>query len=223
MGLMGSPREHFLRFLRFLRNDLGVKTSYWWSRWLDQAKDAHAQSKSSTKLLSLYSTQPHKRKLPTNSSLPPQRGQPVCRGSCKSSPQAESRVHYSCARSVRSATRRQLSVPQLALRAYPDDRLEDRGGARPRFVERVHLRGPIITIPITLYGYGNGDAEEGVPSDGAMGREHERDKVGRCSRLVRPLGDRKRDMLQLQSLAHHAHQVLAQPVQVGLLAQEPRR
>jgi hypothetical protein len=28
----------------------------------------------------------------------------------------------------------------------------------------------IITIPITLYGYGNGDeAEEGVPRDGAMG------------------------------------------------------
>ncbi len=122
-------------------------------------------------------------------------------GSCKSSPQAESRVHYSCARSVRSATRCQLSVPQLAFRAYPDDRLEDRGGARPRFVERVHLRGPIITIPITLYGYGNGDdAEEGVPRDGAMGREHgenERDKVRRCSRSTRPLGDRKRDMLQL--------------------------
>jgi hypothetical protein len=30
----------------------------------------------------------------------------------------------------------------------------------------------IITIPITLYGYGNGDdAEEGVPRGGAMGRE----------------------------------------------------
>jgi hypothetical protein len=28
----------------------------------------------------------------------------------------------------------------------------------------------IITIPITLYGYGNGDdAEEGVPREGAMG------------------------------------------------------
>ena len=28
----------------------------------------------------------------------------------------------------------------------------------------------IITIPITLYGYGNGDdAEDGVPRDGAMG------------------------------------------------------
>jgi hypothetical protein len=29
---------------------------------------------------------------------------------------------------------------------------------------------PIITIPITLYGYGNGDdAEERIPRDGAMG------------------------------------------------------
>jgi hypothetical protein len=50
---------HFLRFLRILRNGLGVKTSDWWGRWLHQAKDNHLQSKSSTKLLSLFSTQPH--------------------------------------------------------------------------------------------------------------------------------------------------------------------
>jgi hypothetical protein len=30
-------------------------------------------------------------------------------------------------------------------------------------------------------------------------------------------------MLQLQSLAHHAHRVVVQPVQVGLLAQPWRR
>jgi hypothetical protein len=30
-------------------------------------------------------------------------------------------------------------------------------------------------------------------------------------------------MLQLQSLAHHVHRILVQPVQVGLLMQEPRR
>ena len=39
---------------------------------------------------------------------------------------------------------------------------------------------------------------------GAMGREHgeyKRDKARRCSRLVRPLGDRKRDMLQLHPAA----------------------
>jgi hypothetical protein len=43
-----------------------------------------------------------------------------------------------------------------------DDRLEDRGGALPRFVERGYPQKPIITIPIALYGYGNGDdAEEG--------------------------------------------------------------
>jgi hypothetical protein len=37
-----------------------------------------------------------------------------------------------------------------------------------------------------------------------MGREHgehKRDKARRCSRLVRPLGDRKRDMLQLHPAA----------------------
>ena len=59
----------------------------------------------------------------------------------------------------------------------------------------------IITIPITLYGYGNGDdAEEGGPErrrDGREHGEHKRDKARRCSRLVRPLGDRKRDMLRL--------------------------
>jgi hypothetical protein len=47
---------YFLRLLRFLRNGLGVKTSDGIS-WLDQVNAAHAQSKSSTKLLSLYSTQ----------------------------------------------------------------------------------------------------------------------------------------------------------------------
>jgi hypothetical protein len=51
-------REYFLRFLRFLRNDLSVNTSDW-GRWLDQAKDAPAQSKSSNRLPSLCSTQPH--------------------------------------------------------------------------------------------------------------------------------------------------------------------
>ena len=45
-----------------------------------------------------------------------------------------------------------------------DDRLEDRGGTRPRFVERGYPTKAIITIPITLYRYGNGDdAEEGDP------------------------------------------------------------
>jgi hypothetical protein len=49
---------HFLRFLRFLRKDFSVKTSDG-SRWRDQAKDAPAQSKSSNRLPSLCSTQPH--------------------------------------------------------------------------------------------------------------------------------------------------------------------
>jgi hypothetical protein len=56
------------------------------------------------------------------------------------------------------------------------------------------------------------------------GREHggrKRDKARCCSRLVRPLGDRKRDMLPLQRLAYHAHRILVQPVQVGLHLQEP--
>jgi hypothetical protein len=51
---------YFLRILRLLRNGLGVKTSDWWGRWLHQVNDAHAQSKSSNRLPSLCSTQPHK-------------------------------------------------------------------------------------------------------------------------------------------------------------------
>ena len=51
------------------------------------------------------------------------------------------------------------------------------------------LTKPIITIPITLYGYGNGDdTRKGVPRAarwaGAWG--HKCDKARRCSRLVRP-------------------------------------
>jgi hypothetical protein len=79
-----------------------------------------------------------------------------------------------------------------------------------------------ITIPITLYGCGDGDAEDGDPERRRDGREHgeyKRDKARRCRRLVRSLGDRKRDMLGLRSLAQHAHRVLVQPVQVGLLVQ----
>ncbi len=64
---------------------------------------------------------------------------------------------------------------------------------------------PIITIPITLYGYGNGDDAEEGRSRGMCNRlehrEHKRDKGRRCSRLVWPLGDRKKDMLQLHPSA----------------------
>jgi hypothetical protein len=51
-----------------------------------------------------------------------------------------------------------------------DDRLEDRGGARPRFVERGYPT-KAITIPITLY-MDMGMVmirEKGVPRDAAMG------------------------------------------------------
>jgi hypothetical protein len=49
---------HILRFLRYLRGDLSEKTLHGISR-LDQANAAFAQSKSSTKLPSLCSTQRH--------------------------------------------------------------------------------------------------------------------------------------------------------------------
>jgi hypothetical protein len=108
------------------------------------------------------------------------------------------------------------------------------GGSRwhPSQVCRTWLppKKAIITIPITPYGYGNGDdAEEGGPERWCDGRKHgeyRRDKARRCSRLVRPLGDRKRDMLQLHPAAASLSplaRVLVQPVQVGLLLQEPWR
>jgi hypothetical protein len=53
---------YFLRFIRFSRSNLRVKTSDW-GRWLHQVNAAHAHSKSSTKLLSLCSTQPHRNRL----------------------------------------------------------------------------------------------------------------------------------------------------------------
>jgi hypothetical protein len=62
--------------------------------------------------------------------------------------------------------------------------------------------------------------------NGLEAEGNKRDKGRRCSRLVRPLGDAKRDMLGLHSaaasLSPHAP-VLVQPVQVGLLTQEPWR
>jgi hypothetical protein len=48
----------FIRLLRFLRNDLSVKVSDGIS-WLEQANEAPARSKSSNRLRSLCSTQPH--------------------------------------------------------------------------------------------------------------------------------------------------------------------
>jgi hypothetical protein len=64
---------------------------------------------------------------------------------------------------------------------------------------------PIVTIPITLYGYGKGnDAEEGAPERRRNGLEHgeqKRVKARRYSRPTRPLGDRRRDMLPLHPAA----------------------
>ena len=47
----------------------------------------------------------------------------------------------------------------------------------------------IITIPITLYGYGNGDdAEEGLPRDGAMGGSMGSTSVTKPVAVAVPLG-----------------------------------
>jgi hypothetical protein len=204
-GTHGPSREYFLRFLRFLRNDLSVKTSDGIS-WLGQAKDAPARSKSSSKLPSFCSTQRHngapRQTLPYYGERNPcVAGNPVSHHQSPSTKYARTAASCSCASSVIRARRSQCGVPQLALRAYEDDALEDRGGALPRLVERGYPTKPIITIPTSIYGYGNGDdAEEAGPERRRDGREHgerKADKARRCSRLVRPLGDRRRDIPQL--------------------------
>jgi hypothetical protein len=89
----------------------------------------------------------------------------------------------------------------------------------------------IITIATSIYGYGNGDdaEERGLPRDAAIGGSMSLflSPKGRTRRLQRRALSRLYFLysrcIQLQSLAHHAHWVLVQPVQVGLLMQEPRR
>ena len=64
----------------------------------------------------------------------------------------------------------QWGITQLALRVHPDDALEDRGSTLPNSSNVATPTKPIITIPTSIYGYGNGDdAEEGVPRERAMG------------------------------------------------------
>jgi hypothetical protein len=133
-----------------------------------------------------------------------------------------SRTTRSCARSVIRATRSQFSVAhngRFRLTQTTLRRIEV--APVPDLSNVATPTKAIITIPITLFGNGY-DAEEGGPErrrDGREHREYKRDKARRCSRLVWPLGDRKKDMLQLQRLAHHAHRILVQPVQAGLIAQ----
>jgi hypothetical protein len=192
-----------MRFLRFLRNDLSVKTSDG-SRWPEQAKDAHGQSKSSNRLPSSAPlnriTELFDKPFPTMG-----RTTLVCRGSCMPPPESESRVHHSCARSVIRARRSQCGVPQLALRAITQLTLcRIEVAPVPGLSNVATPTKAIITIPITLYRYGNGDDAEGGSRRMCNGREHreyKRDKARRCSRLVRSLGDRKRDMLRLHPAA----------------------
>jgi hypothetical protein len=120
---------HFLRFLRFLRNDLSVKTSDGIS-WLDQAKDNHPQSKSSSRHPSICSTQPHieglfAQVLTTMGRATYVPGDPVSHHHRLRTECTYSRTTRSCARSVIRARRSPCDVLQSALRAYLDDALED--------------------------------------------------------------------------------------------------
>jgi hypothetical protein len=68
--------------------------------------------------------------------------------------------------------RSQCGVPQLALRAYSDDRLEDRGGALLPFVERGYPHKTYHHHPHLSINMDMGMVmmpKKGVPRDGAMG------------------------------------------------------
>jgi hypothetical protein len=107
---------YFLRFLRFLRNDLSEKTLNG-SRWLEQAKDINPQSKSSSRLSSLCSTQRHKgvvrQTLPYYGERNPcVAGNPVSHHQSPTTKYARTAASCSCARSAIRATRSQCGVPQ---------------------------------------------------------------------------------------------------------------
>ena len=89
-----------------------------------------------------------------------------------------------------------ITIP-MPIHTYGDGDDVEEGGARALADDRISHH-PFINL--------SAEAVQLSPEmrDGAMGREHgeyKRDKARRCSRLVRPLGDRKRDMLQLQPAA----------------------
>ena len=81
----------FMRFLRFLRNDLSVKTSDE-NSWLNQVNDAYAQCKSSNRPPSLCFTQPHLKGLLRPGTYYDGESDLCAEGSCKSSPESENRV-----------------------------------------------------------------------------------------------------------------------------------
>jgi hypothetical protein len=153
----------FLRFLRFLRSTLSLKTVEWWGRWLDQAKDAPARSKSSNRLRSLCSTRldinglfaqvlapmrretyvPGTRKVITRVREPSVHAQPS---------QAAAQEAY---KAQEGASMAFLITGSFGLTRMPLWRIEL--APVPGLSNVATPTNAIITIPITLYGYGNGD------------------------------------------------------------------
>jgi hypothetical protein len=87
----------------------------------------------------------------------------VCRGSCKSSPQAENRVHlqlhHAQLRKKRNKSKKEpvwrSSTGASGLLKMTAWRIEV--APVPDLLNVATPTKAIITIPITLYGYGNGD------------------------------------------------------------------
>ena len=99
------------------------------------------------------------------------------------------------------------------------------------FVERGYPTKAIITIPITLY-MDMGMVmigEKGVPRESAMGGSMASASATKPVAVavwfgLKGIGKETRSScIQLQRLVHHAHRILVQPVQAGLLVQEPWR
>ena len=115
----------------------------------------------------------------------------MCRGSCKSSPEPENQghlqPHHAQLRKKRNKSKKEPvwrsstgASGLLKLTA-----LRSEVAPAPGLSYVATPTKAIITIPITLYGYGNGDdAEEGAPERRRDGRDHgeyKRDKARRCS------------------------------------------
>jgi hypothetical protein len=125
----------FLRFLRILRNGLSVKTSDWgaggWIRPKTPLREARVGVSSPPSAPLNGITELFDKPFPTLGRNPCVAGNPVSHHQSPSTMYARTSASCSCARSVIRSRRSQCGVPQLAFRAYPDDALEDRGGALP--------------------------------------------------------------------------------------------
>jgi hypothetical protein len=137
--------------------------------------------------------------------------QPVCRGSRKSSPQSDNRVHLQPHHAQLRKKRNKREKEPVWRSSTGASGLPRRrsGGSRwrPSQVCRTWLPPQERSSPSQSLYMDMGMVmmpKKGGPErrrDGLEAEGNKRDKTRRCSRLVRPLGDGRRDMLGLHPAA----------------------